>query len=142
MWNVPSKERLSKIPKLYETEKTTLGEKLIYLHFFIGSADWYIAEFDGEDLFWGFAHLGDDQCAEWGYISFGELREIRINGVFEIDCELEDIWKVRRAVKIEKIRAAHGWAGEPYPENNKLKVESYNTHSEHCPGLTDYAERR
>jgi hypothetical protein len=77
MWNTPTEDRLSRIPRLYETEHTPLQEKLIYLHFFIGGCDWYIAEFDGEDLFWGFAILNDDfQNAEWGYISFSELKSL------------------------------------------------------------------
>jgi len=36
MWNMPSKERLARIPKLYETEDTPLEDELIHLHFFIG----------------------------------------------------------------------------------------------------------
>ena len=105
MWNKPSKERLAKIPKLYETENVPLADKLIYLHFFIGGSDWYIAEYDGEDLFWVYAILnGDDINAEWGYISFRELKEIKIDGWLEIDCELEEHWKVRKASEIEKIR--------------------------------------
>ena len=60
MWNVPSKERLDKIPRLYETESIPLKDKLIYLHFFLGGCDWYIAEYDGEDLFWGYAILNGD----------------------------------------------------------------------------------
>ena len=43
MWNVPSKKRLAKIPGLYETEHIPLQEKLVYLHFFIGGCDWFIA---------------------------------------------------------------------------------------------------
>jgi hypothetical protein len=109
MWNSPNKERLAKIPKLYETENVPLKEKLIYLHFFIADCDWYIAEFDC-DLFWGFAILnGDLQNAEWGYVSFGELKSIKVNGWLEMDCELEQNWKVRKASEIEKIRKAHGW---------------------------------
>ena len=66
MWNEPSKERLAKIPRLYETEDTRLQDKLIHLHFFIGGCDWYIGEYDGEDLFWGFAILNEDyEMAEW-----------------------------------------------------------------------------
>ena len=81
MWNIPSKERLAKIPKLYETEHIPLREKLIHLHFFIGGCDWFIAEFDGKDLFWGFAILNNDyQMAEWGYVSFSELKSIKLNG--------------------------------------------------------------
>ena len=55
MWNIPSKERLAKIPRLYETEHVLLKDKLIYLHFFIAGCDWYIAEYDGRDLFFAFA---------------------------------------------------------------------------------------
>lgn len=105
MWNIPSKERLDRIPRLYETEKIPLNDKLIYLHFFLGGCDWYAAEYDGEDLFWGYAILNeDDQNAEWDYISFSELKELKINGWLEVDCELEDFWKVRKALEIEKIR--------------------------------------
>jgi hypothetical protein len=110
MWNTPTEDRLSKIPKLYETEHVPLQEKLIHLHFFIGSCDWYVAEYDGEDIFWGFAILNHDfQNAEWGYISLSELKSIKVDGWLEIDCELEELWCVRKASEIEKIRKAHGW---------------------------------
>ena len=110
MWNTPSKDRLSRIPRLYETEHIPLQEKLIHLHFFIGGCDWYVAEYDGEDLFWGFVILNDDfQNAEWGYISLSELKSIKVDGWLEIDCELEELWCVRKASEIEKIRKAHGW---------------------------------
>jgi hypothetical protein len=110
MWNEPNKERLEKLPKLYETEHIPLKDKLIHLHFFIGGCDWYIAEFDGKDLFWGFAILNNDyQMAEWGYISFSELKSIIVNGWIEVDCELEEIGKVKKASRIEKIRTAQGW---------------------------------
>lgn len=111
MWNEPSKERLNKIPKLYETENVPLKDKLIYLHFFIGACDWYIAEFDGKDLFFGFAILNNDlEMAEWGYISLNELKSFDIKGI-EIDCELPEFWSVKRAIKIDKIRIAQGWLG-------------------------------
>ena len=105
MWNVPSKERLDRIPRLYETENIPLKDKLIHLHFFIGGCDWYIAEYDGDDLFWGYAILNDDhECAEWGYISFGELKDIIIKGWLEIDFETEEIWTVKKASEIKRIR--------------------------------------
>ena len=110
MWNTPTEDRLSRIPRLYETEHIRLQDKLIHLHFFIGGCDWYVAEYDGEDLFWGFAILNDDlQNAEWGYISFSELKSIRVDGWLEIDCELGEFWQVTKASEIEKIRKAHGW---------------------------------
>lgn len=104
MWNEPNKERLSKIPRLYATESQKLGDKLVFLHFFIGGSDWYISEYNGDDLFWGFAILnGDDQNSEWGYISFSELKEINIHGL-EIDCELEEFWEIKKAAEIPKIK--------------------------------------
>ncbi len=109
MWNEPTKERLNKIPKLYETENIPLRDKLVHLHFFIEGSDWFICEYD-DDLFFGFAILNNDyQMAEWGYVSFSELKSIKVNGWLEIDCELEEFWKVKRAIEIDKIRIAQGW---------------------------------
>lgn len=119
MWNVPSKKRLAKIPRLYETEHTPLQDKLIYLHFFIAGCDWFISEYDGDDIFWGFAILNNDlEMAEWGYISFRELKSIKINGRTEIDCELDEYWKVRKASEIEIVRIANGWAKENDAQQN------------------------
>ena len=121
MWNIPSKKRLEKIPKLYETEHILLKKKHIHLHFFIGGCDWYIAEYDGEDLFWGFAILNNDlQMAEWGYISFSELKSIKVDDWLEVDCELEEIWKVRKAAEIDKIRIAQGWKKEEKTLQNAI----------------------
>ena len=111
MWNEPTKEELARIPRLYETEEVPLKEKQIWLHFFIGSCDWFIAEYDGEDLFWGYAILnGDLQSAEWGYVSFNELKRIKIPPGFEIDCDGH--WPVRKAIDIEKIRIGNHWQEE------------------------------
>ena len=103
MWNEPTKEQLAKIPRLYETEDIPLKDKLIYLHFFIGGCDWFIAEYDGEDLFWGYAILnGDLLNAEWGYISFTEMKEVKIRGWLEIDRDIN--WQIRKASEIDLIR--------------------------------------
>ncbi len=112
MWNIPSKERLAKVPKLYETEEVPLKDKLIHLHFFIGGCDWYIAEYDGGDLFWGYAILNSDfEMSEWGYVSFREIKDIKL-GFVEIDCELEECWTVQKASEIEKICQGNGWKKE------------------------------
>lgn len=102
MWNVPAPEKLAKVPRLYETESISLKDKIIHLHFFIGGCDWFIAEYDGEDTFFGFAILNNDQVnAEWGYISFSELKEIKVQGCTEIDNDLH--WQVRKASEVDKI---------------------------------------
>jgi len=104
MWNVPVPEKLAKVPRLYETENVPLKDKIIHLHFFIGGCDWYISEFDGEDTFFGYAILNNDlDNAEWGYISFSELKEIKIRGI-EIDNDL--YWKIRKASEVDKISQA------------------------------------
>ena len=103
MWNEPTKEQLDEIPGLYETENIPLMEKLIYLHFFIFGCDWYIAEYDkDDDTFFGFVILNQDyQSAEWGYISFQDLRHLKIWGV-EVDREID--WKPCTAAEIDKIK--------------------------------------
>ena len=89
MWNTPSNGILAQIPRLYEAENIPLEEKIIHLHFFIGGCDWFVAEFDGKDLFWGFTILNNDHInAEWGYFSFAELKQIKVKGWLEIDCDL------------------------------------------------------
>lgn len=104
MWNVPSKQRLNKIPNLYQTDNVPLKETQIHLHFFIGGCDWFVAEYDRNDLFFGYAILNNDiDNAEWGYISFRELKSLKVREL-EIDCELEENWPVRKASEINKIR--------------------------------------
>lgn len=102
MRDEPSQDQLAKLPRHYETENIPLKDKLIYLHFFIGGCDWHIAEYDGEDLFWGYADLNNPEMAEWGYISFQELKEIKVQGFLEIDCEIFD--PPRKFGEIKKIR--------------------------------------
>jgi hypothetical protein len=129
MWNEPTKARLQKIPKLYETEDTPLEEKWIYLHFFLAGCDWFVAEFDGEDLFWGFAILNNDyEMAEWGYISFRELKELETCHGFEVDCELPEYWEVTKARDIEKIRKCMGWrrqtpSDSPKPDERRADTD-------------------
>jgi hypothetical protein len=102
MWNEPTKKQLKKVPKFYETEEIPLKDKLIYLHFFIGGCDWYIAEYDGHDLFFGFAILNnDDWNSEWGYISFRELKEIKVKW---LEIENDPNWKPKKASEVPKIK--------------------------------------
>ena len=78
MWNKPSDEELSRVPKFYSSEEVPLKEKMIYMHFFIGGCDWYAAEYSPEEkCFFGFAILNNDyEMAEWGYFSRDEFREL------------------------------------------------------------------
>ena len=107
MWNEPKLEELNRLPKLYETESVELQDKIIQMHFFIGGTDYYVAEFDGDDMMWGFVILnGDMQMAEWGYISLSEIKDIRC-GFVEVDFDLH--WKPVKAIDIQKIKEAQMW---------------------------------
>nr|WP_319492417.1 DUF2958 domain-containing protein [uncultured Desulfobacter sp.] len=104
MWQTPSQRRLDAIPRLYETEKIPLRDKLIYLHFYIFNSHWFACEFDGVDRFFGFAMLNNDDInAEWGYFSFSELKSITIYST-QICCEPEESWLIRPASEVEHIR--------------------------------------
>lgn len=113
MWNIPDEHVLKKIPRLYETDSIEAEEKLIYLHIFLAGSGWFIAEYDGEDTFFGFVCLNRmKEFAEWGYIQFTELKELRVkqpilvNGVrgtipLEVDCD--KYWKVRKTREVPLI---------------------------------------
>ena len=77
MFKEPPPEVLQRLPRLYCTEDQSAAEKVIRGHFFLGGYDWYVAEFDGEDMFFGFVNLNDPEMAEWGYFSLAELRELQ-----------------------------------------------------------------
>lgn len=118
MWNQPTAERLANIPDLYETESIPLKDKLIHCHFFLGNSDWYVAEFNGSDTFFGFVILnGNCTHAEWGYFTLRKLDQIYVRGYGEV--EFDEWWQVRSASQVKKIAAAQGWhqtatTGEQY----------------------------
>jgi len=108
MWNKPRQDKLDSIPLLYATEHVPLMDKTIHLHFFLGGCDWYICEYDGGELYFGFACLnGDLEMAEWGFISASDLKAIKVNGVYEV--EHDEYWKVRPAREVKLICEAQGW---------------------------------
>jgi len=82
-------DRTDEIPDLYVTEATSLADKIIHLHFFAGSCDWWVAELDGDRrIAFGYVNLGDDQNAEWGYTDLTERRGIVIHARLVIERDL------------------------------------------------------
>lgn len=109
MWNPPNQTELSKIPALYhnQKEKIALKDIIIHEHFFINNSDWYIAEYDGDDTFFGFAILnGDLQMGEWGYISLQQLNEIKVQW---LEVDRDQYWEPVPAHRVEKIATSLGW---------------------------------
>lgn len=69
-----------KIPRLYATENTKAKDKKIWVKFFspYSNYTWYVAEYDGEDTFFGYV---DGGYGEWGYFTLSELARTNINGL-------------------------------------------------------------
>jgi hypothetical protein len=119
MYNEPSEKELSCIPKLYSTENIPLKEKKIYLHFFLCNSDWYIAEYDGDDIFFGFVCLnGWTDLAEWGNISLKELKELNIKTSIKIkdkcffmplEVDRDLYFKPKKAYEIPLICKCQRW---------------------------------
>lgn len=69
-----TKELLQKVPKLYETDRAK--DPTVYIKLFFPSFHWtwYVIEFDGKDMFFGYV---DGSFADLGYFSLKELLEAR-----------------------------------------------------------------
>jgi len=109
MWCKPTEKQLAKIPAFYSGKNTSIEEKKIYMHFFMGGCDWYATEYNPEEgNFFGFAILnGMYDMAEWGYFNYRELCELKMS-FLEVD--RDKFWKVRKAKEVEKICKAQRWS--------------------------------
>ncbi len=76
------KSMAEKIPALYEQDGKGM-QATAYAKFFhpYGAGTWYVTEFDGEDICFGWAEIHPG-CGELGYFSLKEMEavEARING--------------------------------------------------------------
>lgn len=64
------------LPKLYDTEDTKIGDKIIYVRYYeINSGwQWFLTEYDpNERLCFGIIYGHD---VEWGYFSLDEMEQI------------------------------------------------------------------
>jgi len=75
-----TRELAAKLPKLYETERVALPEKVAYVKLFhpASSWTWYVMEYDGQDTCWG---LVDGLETEFGYFSLQELSRVELYGL-------------------------------------------------------------
>lgn len=71
-------------PKLYAQDGLGYAAT-VHAHYFIGSMDWLVTEYDPEeDIAFGWANLGDPQNAELGYTNLAELEGITVPFPFHI----------------------------------------------------------
>ena len=87
-----TKEILKKLPQLGSTSELSTKDIKVMLKLFTPDAycAWYITEYDGDDLFFGFASFGDDSLAELGYMSKSELESVR--GSIGLPIERDKFW--------------------------------------------------
>ena len=77
--------RLQKCPNIGETDN--MKEHPAVFHYFNGSTDFYICEYDGKRSMFGYAVLGGDlDNSEWGYFDLQDLISIP---QFNIDYHFE-----------------------------------------------------
>ncbi len=71
-----TKANRASLPKLYSQEN--VADPIVQVKFFnpCGAATWYATEFDGEDIFFGWADLG--WGGEFGNFSLSEMEAVRL----------------------------------------------------------------
>lgn len=73
------------LPKKLSPSLQTLDDAICHIHYFFGSADWYLIErADSDGIAYCYANLGDDDSAEYGSVSLAELCESN----FDIEIDL------------------------------------------------------
>ena len=107
MKNTPTEAQLASIPGLYQTDHISTQDKIIHAHFHIGENHWFIAEFDQVDTMFGFCILnGDLEISEWGYVSFQDLKDINVLGLYQVQYDV--YWTPKPAGQVEFIRRGGG----------------------------------
>lgn len=83
---------LDGIPPPYATEDTPTESKAIHAHYFVGGADWWLAELDPDTMeAFGYCKI---QAGEWGYVSLPELEAV-VAGPLSAVVERDLHWTVR-----------------------------------------------
>ena len=98
----------NKLPKLGEQDGLGM-DAIVHVKFFnpTGCQTWLITEFDGEDTMFGYAYMGDWDCAELGYVSFNELSKFR--GRFTLGIERDRYFKPKPLTEaIEELKRQFG----------------------------------
>lgn len=90
-----TKAILEALPPLYANEDKEADETPVIVKLFnpMGKGTWYITEYNPEDgTAFGFAELGDPDCAELGYVNLYELVNFRRRVEVEIGFPLNEVY--------------------------------------------------
>ena len=117
MINESTAKQLAKVPGLYSTEHISIQDKMIHAHFYLGESHWFIAEYDDVDTMFGFCILnGDLEMAEWGYVSFQDLKDINVLGLYQVQYDV--YWTPKPAGQVELIQRGGGIIADPRDEKH------------------------
>ncbi len=110
MRNKPTESELAELCEIPVAEKTPLEERVIHMHFFLGKSDLYVSAYDPQrQMFFGyFIPNNDYETAGWGQFSLEEMDRLRLAPDLEVTRNLD--WKPKRAMDVDRIRDAYGWA--------------------------------
>jgi len=134
------------IPPLYGTDKQQPWEKVIHLHYFGGSHDFWLAEYDPRtgDAY-GYVCTGDPHSAEWGYVHLPEIEAVRGQGGLMI-IERDLYWTPRPAsqVNLPGQRADNRRPApdpQPAPQRAQQALPAY-AGPEHQASITSFDQWR
>jgi hypothetical protein len=112
-----TKELSAKIPELYSQEE--VADPIVVAHYFspyARQADWFVIEWDGEDLMFGLADLG---YPELGYWTLSELESARRGSLPLVERDLH--WTPVPLSEVRKTRmSAEG--DSPSRDNDRVAV--------------------
>jgi hypothetical protein len=92
----PPADELARIPAFYATESRPIEDKVLWLHYFVGGCDWWVAELDCAAVeAFGYACLDDPQNAEWGYVDLAELEAVAGQDLWIVERDLH--WRPTNA---------------------------------------------
>ena len=121
--------------KSYNAE-TKLHDKG-FIHYFIGSSDWYVCEVDEDNVGFGFAIInGDTQNAEYGYIDLNDVITLTLNGFIqtELDIYNDDSISMEHAIveKYPELKEELLETEQKIENDNDYAVELADWIIQHC----------
>lgn len=121
--------------KSYNSE-TKLHDKG-FIHYFIGSSDWYVCEVNEDNVGFGYAILnGDIQNAEYGYIDLNEVTTLTLNGFIqtELDIYNDDSISMEHAIveKYPELKEELLETEQKIENDNDYAVELADWIIQHC----------
>lgn len=121
--------------KSYNSE-TKLHDKG-FIHYFIGSSDWYVCEVNEDNVGFGYAIInGDTQNAEYGYIDLNEVTTLTLNGFTqtELDIYNDDSISMEHAIveKYPELKEELLETEQKIENDNDYAVELADWIIQHC----------